>query len=103
MSETKTAIERLTPHNSVFLPIDYMHGLMSACRSIDPGLLKNNAMALAKIASLFNLPTIGTGDRSGRSYLGAEMSELEDIIPQGYFILKTVLSVSRPNLQNRSA
>ena len=78
--------ERLTPQNAVFLPIDYMHGLMSACRSIDPGLLKNNAIALAKVAKLFKLPTIGTGDRTGRSYLGAEMPELEQIIPDMKFV-----------------
>lgn len=69
MNETKKTFERLTPQNAVFLPIDYMHGLMSACRSIDPGLLKNNAVALAKVARLFNLPTFGTGDRSGRAIL----------------------------------
>jgi nicotinamidase-related amidase len=70
----------------MFLPIDYMHGLMSACRSIDPGTLRNNAVALAKVARLFELPTLGTGDRSGRTYLGAEMSELEEILPDMRFI-----------------
>lgn len=77
---------RLDPANAVFLPIDYMHGLMSACRSIDPGLLRNNVLALAKVAKLFNLPTIGTGDRSGRTYLGAEMAELEAILPTMGFV-----------------
>lgn len=86
MLENKRSRERLTPDNAVFLPIDYMHGLMSACRSIDPGTLKNNAIALAKVAKLFGLPTFGTGDRSGRSYLGAEMPELEEIIPEMEFI-----------------
>ena len=86
MGDDQNTLERLTPQNAVFLPIDYMHGLMSACRSIDPGTLKNNAVALAKVARLFKLPTIGTGDRSGRSYLGAEMPELEEIIPEMQFI-----------------
>lgn len=79
----------LTPldrHDAMFLPIDYMHGLMAACRSIDPGLLRNNAIALAKIARLFDLPTVGTGDRSGHTYLGAEMSEIEAIRPDMKFI-----------------
>ncbi|HIK14875.1 MAG TPA: isochorismatase family protein [Leptolyngbyaceae cyanobacterium M33_DOE_097] len=91
MSETGRKLERLTPHNSVFLPIDYMHGLMSASRSIDPGLLKNNALALAKVARLFNLPTFGTGDRSGRSYLGAEMPELQEILPDMQFIPRSTV------------
>ncbi len=77
---------RLDPANAMFLPIDYMHGLISACRSIEPGLLRNNAIALAKVARLFNLPTLGTGDRSGRTYLGAEMTEIEEIIPGMSFI-----------------
>lgn len=28
-------LEKLTPENAVFLPVDYMHGLISACRAID--------------------------------------------------------------------
>ncbi|WP_203074845.1 isochorismatase family protein [Falsiroseomonas ponticola] len=77
---------RLDASNAVFIPIDYMHGLMNACRSIDTGLLRNNAIALAKVARLFGLPTFGTGDRSGRTYLGAEMTEIEAIIPGMTFI-----------------
>lgn len=77
---------RLDPKNAAFLPIDYMHGLMNACRSIDPGLLRNNAIALTKVAKLFDLPVIGTGDRSGRTYLGAEMEELAQIVPDMAFV-----------------
>ncbi len=77
---------RLDRKNAVYLPIDFMHGLISACRSIDPGTLRNNAIALTKVAKLFSLPTIGTGDRSGLTYLGAEMSEIEDLIPDMSFI-----------------
>lgn len=83
---SRHAYRPLNPTDAVFLPIDYMHGLMAACRSIDPGLLRNNALALAKIARLFDLPTIGTGDRSGRTYLGAEMSELVAILPDMQFV-----------------
>jgi nicotinamidase-related amidase len=86
MPNSLASAERLSAENAVFLPIDYMHGLMSACRSIEPGLLRNNALALARIARLFRLPTIGTGDRSGRTYLGAEMPELEQMIPEMRFI-----------------
>lgn len=84
-------LEKLTPDDAVFLPVDYMHGLMSACRSIDPGLLKNNAIALAKIAKLFKLPTIGTGDRKGMTYLGAEMPELQEILPDMKFVPRSAV------------
>jgi nicotinamidase-related amidase len=86
MSDLGRRTRALDPQDAVFLPIDYMHGLMTACRSIAPGELRNNAIALAKIARLFGLPVIGTGDRSGRTYLGAEMSELEAIFPGMPFI-----------------
>jgi nicotinamidase-related amidase len=77
---------QLDAKNAVFLPIDYMHGLMAACRSIETGLLRNNVLALAKVARLFDLPVIGTGDRSGRTYLGAEMEEIGEIFPGMPFI-----------------
>ena len=80
-----TVPPRLDARNAVYLPIDYMHGLMTACRSIDTGLLRNNVMALTKVARLFKLPTFGTGDRSGRTYLGAEMQEIEQLIPDMRF------------------
>lgn len=81
----------LSADDAVFLPIDYMHGLMTACRSIDPGKLRNNAIALAKVARLFNLPAIGTGDRSGLTYLGAEMAEMEEIFPGMPFINRSTV------------
>ncbi len=83
--------QRLNPNDAVYLPIDYMHGLITACRSIEPGLLRNNAIALTKVARLFGLPTFGTGDRSGRTYLGAEMSELEEIIPSMKFFNRSTV------------
>jgi nicotinamidase-related amidase len=87
----QTVPPRLDPANAVFLPIDYMHGLMSACRSIEPGQLRNNALALTKVAKLFGLPTFGTGDRSGRTYLGAEMSEIEFLIPDMRFFNRSTV------------
>lgn len=82
---------RLDPANAYFLPIDYMHGLMAACRSIEPGDLRNNAVALAKVAKLFEIPTLGTGDRSGMTYLGAEMTEIEAIHPEMQFISRSAV------------
>lgn len=75
------ALDKLTPENAAFLPIDYMHGLISAARSIEPGELRNNAVALAKIARLFGLPSVGTGDAVGRTWMGAEMTEISEILP----------------------
>ena len=86
------APRQLTPEQAVFLPIDFMSGLISACRSIAPAELRNNAIALAKVAALFRLPTIGTGDREGLTYLGAEMTEIERVLPDLHFIPRSAVS-----------
>ena len=85
------AHKRLDAANAYFLPIDYMHGLMTACRSIDPAELRNNVIALTKVAKLFGLPVIGTGDRSGMTYLGAEMSEIEELHPNMDFVSRSAV------------
>ena len=75
----------------MFLPVDYMHGLISACTSIDPGVLRNNAIALAKIARLFGLPAVRTGDEHGSTYLGAEMPEIAAILPDAPFVPRSAV------------
>lgn len=89
MSETTKTFERLTPQNAVFLPIDYMSGLMNACRTMDYALLKNNAIALAKVARVFNLPTICAGERTGSSALGTDMPEMAQILPDMQYVPRT--------------
>ncbi|CAA9426501.1 MAG: hypothetical protein AVDCRST_MAG80-261 [uncultured Rubrobacteraceae bacterium] len=86
------ALDKLTPENAAFLPIDYMHGLISAARSIEPGELRNNAVALAKIARLFGLPAVGTGDTTGRTWMGAEMGEISEVLPDMPVFPRTTVS-----------
>ena len=86
------ALEKVTSENAVFLPIDYMHGLISAARSIDPSELKNNAIALAEIARLFGLPAVGTGDQVGRTWMGAEVPEIAEILPDMPVFPRTTVS-----------
>lgn len=85
------AHKRLDAANAYFLPIDFMHGLMTACRSIEMSELRNNVIALTKVAKLFGLPVIGTGDRSGMTYLGAEMTEIEEIHPDMDFVSRSAV------------
>lgn len=79
-------LEPLDRDDAAFLPVDYMHGLISACTSIEPGVLRNNAIALAKIAQLFGLPSVRTGDEHGSTYLGAEMPEIGDLLRDAPFV-----------------
>ena len=52
--------ERLTPENAAMLLIDHQSGLLPLVTHISPPELKNNVLALAKIAKIFKLPTILT-------------------------------------------
>lgn len=53
--------EQLTPENAAMLLIDHQVGtLLFGISDIDPVNLKNNALYLAEVAKLFNLPTILT-------------------------------------------
>ena len=54
----------LTPDNCALLLIDYQPQMAFATKSIDGQLLDNNAVARAKTAGVFNVPTIlTTADR----------------------------------------
>ena len=72
--------EPLTPDNAACLLIDHQTGLFSFLTSIDPMLLKNNILGLAKTAKAFNLPTIlGTSWPLGPN--GPTMPELKALFP----------------------
>jgi len=52
--------ERLSPENSVLLLIDHQAGLLPLVNDWSQSELKNNVLALAKVAKIFNLPVIIT-------------------------------------------
>lgn len=53
--------EQLTPENAAMLLIDHQVGtLLFGISDVDPVNLRNNALYLAEVAKLFNLPTILT-------------------------------------------
>ena len=52
--------ERLSPENAVLLLIDHQAGLLPLVNDWSQSELKNNVLALAKIAKIFNLPVIIT-------------------------------------------
>lgn len=53
--------EQLLPNNALLIFIDLQLGAISTIQSIPQQDLKNNAVALAKIASILKLPTIFAG------------------------------------------
>ncbi|MEB7584722.1 hydrolase [Serratia rubidaea] len=51
---------RLDKEQAAVLLVDHQTGLLSLVRDIDPDKFKNNVLALADLATYFNLPTILT-------------------------------------------
>ena len=57
---TNTKLDVLTPHNCQLIIIDHQPQMAFGVQSIDRQVLKNNVVALAKSAKVFNIPTIFT-------------------------------------------
>jgi nicotinamidase-related amidase len=76
------ATEKLiTPDNCVFLFIDHQPQMSFGVTSIDRQTLKNNTVAMAKTAKLFNIPTILTAVET-ESFSGYIWPELMDVLQQ---------------------
>jgi nicotinamidase-related amidase len=71
----------LTPENAVFVFVDQQPQMAFGVRSIDTQLLKNNAVALAKTAQVFNAPTVLTSIQS-EAFSGYVWPELLDVLQQ---------------------
>lgn len=78
MSNAK--LEVLTPHNSQIIFIDQQPQMAFGVQSIDRQVLKNNTVALAKAAKVFNIPTIITTVET-ESFSGHTYPELLDVFP----------------------
>ena len=76
MTSHNAFAEPLTPNNTAMLLIDHQVGLFQFLPSVGPLKLKNNIIALAKVAKRFNLPTLlTTGWPQGPN--GPTMPEIE--------------------------
>lgn len=77
---TTTKLEVLTPANCQIIFIDHQPQMAFGVQSIDRQVLKNNAVALAKAAKVFNIPTIITTVET-ESFSGNTYPELLDVFP----------------------
>ncbi|KTD41812.1 hydrolase [Legionella parisiensis] len=84
-------IELLTPQNSVLLMIDYQPQMAFGVASIDRQSLKNNAVAMANAAKLFQVPTILTSVET-ESFSGFIWPELLDVFPENNVIERTSMN-----------
>lgn len=72
--------EPLTPENAAVILIDHQTGLFQFLPSVEPLKLKNNIVALAKVAKRFNLPTLLTTSWP-HGPNGPTMPELVELFP----------------------
>lgn len=79
MSDPKQDL--ITPDNNALVLIDYQPQMLFGVTSIDRQLLKNNAVALAKAAKAFKVPTILTSVET-QSFSGYIFPELLDALPK---------------------
>ncbi|MDX7023158.1 hydrolase [Enterobacter cloacae] len=77
---TTSKLEVLTPANCQIIFIDHQPQMAFGVQSIDRQVLKNNTVALAKAAKVFNIPNIITTVET-ESFSGNTYPELLDVFP----------------------
>ena len=77
---TSSKLEVLTPANCQIIFIDHQPQMAFGVQSIDRQVLKNNTVALAKAAKVFNIPTIITTVET-EGFSGNTYPELLDVFP----------------------
>jgi nicotinamidase-related amidase len=88
---TDSKLELLTPENSVLLFIDHQPQMAFGVVNIDRQALKNNVVALAKSAKVFNVPTILTTVET-ESFSGYMWPELLDVFPKADLLERTSMN-----------
>ena len=86
-----TSSERLTPENALLMLVDHQTGLMLGVHTIAPIELRNNVIALAKLAKIYGLPVILTTSASNGPN-GPIMGELNDLFPDTDIIDRTLIN-----------
>jgi nicotinamidase-related amidase len=80
---TSDYLGRITPDNAAMLLIDYQTQLMLGCQSQDADTLKQNTIAMARLAKIFDLPTVLTTTGGGsEGPAGPTLPELVEMFPE---------------------
>ncbi|MEO0405880.1 MAG: isochorismatase family protein [Cyanobacteria bacterium P01_A01_bin.135] len=75
---------KLTRDNCVLVLVDFLTGFLPGIKTIDHGTFVNNAVALAKIGQIFELPTIVLGDEGG--FRGQFFPEIAPYLNRGVHV-----------------
>lgn len=84
-------LELLTPENSQIIFIDHQPQMAFGVQSIDRQVLKNNTVALAKAAKVFNIPATITTVESD-SFSGYTYPELLNVFPDAPLLERTSMN-----------
>jgi len=84
-------LEVLTPQNCQLIFIDQQPQMAFGVQSIDRQVLKNNVVALAKAAKVFNIPTTITSVET-QSFSGYTYPELLDVFPDRKLLERTSMN-----------
>src|SRR6201986_3110203 len=84
-------LEVLTPRNCQVIFIDHQPQMAFGVQSIDRQVLKNNTVALAKAAKVFNVPATITSVES-ESFSGYTYPELLDVFPNMNVLERTSMN-----------
>jgi len=88
---SNTALEQLTPQNSVLLFIDHQPQMAFGVANIDRQILKNNVVGLAKAAKAFGVPTFITTVET-ESFSGYTWPELLNVFPEADLLERTSMN-----------
>src|SRR6201987_5500211 len=84
-------LEVLTPQNCQLIFVDQQPQMAFGVQSIDRQVLKNNVVALAKAAKVFNIPTTITTVET-QSFSGYTYPELLDVFPDQKLLERTSMN-----------
>ncbi|MFL9491302.1 isochorismatase family protein [Acinetobacter baumannii] len=76
-------IERFTAENTALLLIDHQVGTMQLVKNIDKELAAKQAIALAKMAKILNLPVVITSSQE-EQIQGPILPEIAEILPEAF-------------------
>jgi len=76
-------ISTFTPKNSALLLIDHQTGTMQLIKNMPLAVVKRNALALAKVAKILNMPVVLTSSQE-EMFQGPLLPELADIVPDAF-------------------
>lgn len=88
---TNTKLEVLTPQNSQLIIIDHQPQMAFGVQSIDRQVLKNNTVALAKSAKVFDIPTVITTVET-EGFSGYTYPELLSVFPDHNILERTSMN-----------